>query len=291
MSQVGATDGRADHNLPSPEIVRAIDRALDAGGVLVSLREQGKREQERLRRESAPREAEDRSRASVERGQDVLPFPTAADIDPRVLADALTHSRIDGTAFDHMERAATTTVALSRGGPVGVLAGIAGHLDLDRHSDADRYFDLAGLAALEAESPDLAAWVLAVHSLGPFFRGITGTDFFDAARLDGMAGTTHLLLRWTDHAAPLLRSALERRAHTDVEGRALLALDLAECHLHDDEPDEAARVATTALEWAGNTMVDPILTRAESIRARVVRSIGPAGARSLDARLREAVRD
>ncbi|MDQ2584055.1 helix-turn-helix transcriptional regulator [Saccharothrix yanglingensis] len=45
---------RADHNLPSMEIVKAIDRALDAEGALVTLREESKSEQERLRRESTP---------------------------------------------------------------------------------------------------------------------------------------------------------------------------------------------------------------------------------------------
>ncbi|GAA1313664.1 helix-turn-helix transcriptional regulator [Saccharothrix xinjiangensis] len=45
---------RADHNLPSAEIVRAIDHALGAGGALTTLRDQGKNEQEKLRRRSLP---------------------------------------------------------------------------------------------------------------------------------------------------------------------------------------------------------------------------------------------
>ncbi|GAA3457991.1 transcriptional regulator with XRE-family HTH domain [Saccharothrix longispora] len=381
---------RADHNLPSMEIVKAIDRALDAEGALVALREESKSEQERLRRESTPQITAKQSRVSPRTGtdQEVLSPPLPMDVDPWVLADALTRSGINGIALDHMERAAygyaqqypvippgvlwpSVSGQITRLNDVlahpqpqrvrrrvavllGVLTGVAGHLllDLNRHDDACRYFDVAGLAAREAESPDLAAWVLAVHSLGPFFKGDhraavellvradregtassprrrawisallarataalgdtqaslkalddahhhtqaisdppTGTDFFDAARLDGMAGTTHLLLRRTEHAAPLLRSALERRATTDVKGRALLALDLAECHLHDNEPDEAARVAISALDWADKTMVDPILTRAEAIRAHMVRSAGSASAQSLDARLQEATRD
>jgi hypothetical protein len=237
---------------------------------------------------------------------------------------------------------------------LGVLTGIAGNLclDLNRHDQAVGYFDVAELAALEAESSDLATWVFAVRSLAPFFTGDygsavdllfradhesnsssprrrawvnallaraaaatgdtqaslkaldaayhyaeaisgpqEGTDFFDAARLDGIAGTTYLLLRQTGPATSLLRVALERRAANDVKGRALLALDLAECHLYDDEPVEAARVAITALDWADEAMVEPILTRAQTIRTRMVRSVGLAGARSLDAKLREVARD
>ncbi|MFT7837710.1 helix-turn-helix transcriptional regulator [Saccharothrix sp. BKS2] len=43
---------RPGHNLPSAEIVRAIDRALDAGGALIALREQGRKEQNQRRRHS-----------------------------------------------------------------------------------------------------------------------------------------------------------------------------------------------------------------------------------------------
>ncbi|MBP2334691.1 transcriptional regulator with XRE-family HTH domain [Saccharothrix coeruleofusca] len=42
---------RLDHNLPSAELVRALDRALDADNHLVALREQGKREQQSLHRQ------------------------------------------------------------------------------------------------------------------------------------------------------------------------------------------------------------------------------------------------
>ncbi|GAA3458197.1 transcriptional regulator with XRE-family HTH domain [Saccharothrix longispora] len=43
---------RADHNLPSMEIVKAIDHALQAEGALIALREQGKNEQNQRRRHS-----------------------------------------------------------------------------------------------------------------------------------------------------------------------------------------------------------------------------------------------
>jgi transcriptional regulator with XRE-family HTH domain len=366
---------RPGHNLPSLEVVKAIDDALDARGQLLALREQAKADQRRNRRGSLPIES--------------INVPVApSGIDPWMLTDTLTRSGIDNIALDHMERSAYTyaqrypTVPPSRLWPsvsgqitrmnevlshpqslrvrrravslLCVLTGIAGNLclDLNRHDQAVGYFDVAELAALEAESSDLVAWVYAVRSLGPFFAGDyssavdmlsradresnsssprrrawvngllaraaaamgdpeaglmaldaayryaeaisdpqEGTDFFDAARLDGIAGSTYLLLRQTGPATSLLRVALERRAANDVKGRALIALDLAECHLYDDEPVEASRVAITALDWAGDAMVEPIVTRAQALRTRMVRSIGLTGTRSLDAKLREMARD
>ncbi|WP_197289725.1 helix-turn-helix transcriptional regulator [Saccharothrix sp. NRRL B-16348] len=44
---------RPDHNLPSADLVRAIDQALGAEGTLIALREQAKREKEQLRRQLA----------------------------------------------------------------------------------------------------------------------------------------------------------------------------------------------------------------------------------------------
>lgn len=70
----------------------------------------------------------------------------------------------------------------------------------------------------------------------------SGTEFFDLPRLDGMAGSAYLLMADTDRAAPLLCQARGRRATHDAKGRALLTLDLAECHVVSREPEEA-RVA------------------------------------------------
>lgn len=116
----------------------------------------------------------------------------------------------------------------------------------------------------------------------------TGTDFFDAARLDGLAGATYLMLRDTTRAAHVLRDALTRRATRDAKGRALLGLDLAECLGHDGEAIEASRVAVEALDWAKGAMVEPIAIRAVELRGQLIRLSGPAGAQEFDARLREA---
>lgn len=74
-----------------------------------------------------------------------------------------------------------------------------------------------------------------------------GTDFFDLTRLDGMAGSTYLLMADPDRAAPLLCRARDRRAAHDAKGRALLTLDLAECQVIDREPEEAAHLVVEAL--------------------------------------------
>ncbi|MDQ3577725.1 MAG: hypothetical protein M3443_09045, partial [Actinomycetota bacterium] len=118
----------------------------------------------------------------------------------------------------------------------------------------------------------------------------SGTDFFDAARLDGVAGTTYLLLRDTAHAAPLLSAALDRRAPEDRKGRALLGIDLAECHIHDGDAHEAANLVITALDWADGAMVEPVVARARAVRDTLTRAAGTDSARELNERLQETSR-
>ncbi|MFT7837708.1 helix-turn-helix transcriptional regulator [Saccharothrix sp. BKS2] len=54
---------RVDHNLPSTEIVKALDHALHAQGALIALREQGKDEQNRLRRRPSQIEVEEQGKS------------------------------------------------------------------------------------------------------------------------------------------------------------------------------------------------------------------------------------
>lgn len=320
-------------------------------------------------------------------GHTPRPPPPVTAVEPWALADTLTRSSIDGTALDHMDRAVYSLArqypstaprdlwptvsglitrlndALAHPQPqrvrrhavvlLGVLSGIAGNLwvDLSRRDQAAAYFDIAELAAREAESPDLAAWALATRSVGAFAAGDTraaatlltraeneatgssprrrawvsalharaaaangnratsaraleaayrhaeaiaeppsGTEFFDGPRLDGIAGTTCLLMRDITRARPLLVAALRRRAPEDVKGRALLALDLAECALVDGDPVEAGQAAVAALEQAGPALVEPILVRARALSAGVNQAAGATAVRELDGLL-EASRD
>jgi hypothetical protein len=94
-----------------------------------------------------------------------------------------------------------------------------------------------------------------------------GNDFFDTARLDGVTGSTLLLLRDTTRATTVLGSALDRRAPTDIKGRALLTLDLAACRVVDGEPGEATRLVGEALDVAHGAIVRPIAVRATQVRA------------------------
>lgn len=59
----------------------------------------------------------------------------------------------------------------------------------------------------------------------------SGTDFFDRDRLDGIAGSTFVLLRDTSRAVDLISRAIERRPYSDAKGRALLILDQATCRI------------------------------------------------------------
>ncbi|MGH3963116.1 MAG: hypothetical protein ACRDRY_07695 [Pseudonocardiaceae bacterium] len=114
-----------------------------------------------------------------------------------------------------------------------------------------------------------------------------GTEFFDPPRLDGMAGAVYRLLRDIDRAAPLLVQALDRRPSTDAKGRALVLLDLADCHVVTEEPEEGARIAMEALHVAGSALVRPIITRTRALRSSLGRWTDTRAVAELDARLRE----
>lgn len=113
-----------------------------------------------------------------------------------------------------------------------------------------------------------------------------GTEFFDRPRLDGMAGAVYRLLRDTDRAVPLLRRALDHRAATDAKGRALVLLDVADCHVVSGEPEEGARIAVEALDVADGVLVRPILVRARAIRWGMDQWADTRGVADLDLRLR-----
>ncbi|HSV65620.1 MAG TPA: helix-turn-helix transcriptional regulator [Mycobacteriales bacterium] len=310
---------------------------------------------------------------------------TGEELEAWEIADALTHSSVSPTALDMMERAVTGYATCYPSTPpevllvpvrqqlrrlrhaltqpqtlqvrgrtvrlVGVLSGIAGNLwlDVDRADQAVTFFELGRLAGSEAEDGDLTAWVLATHSIAPFFAGRPaeaaelldeanelarrscgsrrrawiaslraraygaagnravalscldsareaiatatepphGTDFFDGPRLDGIAGSTFLLLHATEQARQLLTQALDRRSATDAKGRALITLDLAAARVVDAEPEEAARLAGQALDLARGAVVRPIVARALAVRAGMQPWEGTTAVARLDAQLGE----
>lgn len=160
--------------------------------------------------------------------QEDQPAPLGADLDPWELADALTHSTISAPTLAEMERAVlgyanrygTTPPAelwpqVSRqmgrmkeaiGQPqplavrrqsvalLGVLSGVAGQLAMDLHKPdrAAGMFSVGRLAATESSDDDLAAWVAATQSIGPFFaqRYDAAAELLaDAERLAGNASS------------------------------------------------------------------------------------------------------
>lgn len=93
----------------------------------------------------------------------------------------------------------------------------------------------------------------------------TASDFFDDARLVGIAGTTRLQQRRLDDAEGLLAAALRARRASDAKGRALLTLDLATARTHAGDLDHAVTHLADAAVLARRAAVGPILTRARSV--------------------------
>lgn len=315
----------------------------------------------------------------------------ADEPEPWELADALTRSSVSMTTLDFMERAITGLAAsypftppgemtpqvgammrrvqdaLGQSQPLrvrarcarlaGVLCGVAGQLadDTGRFSRGSGYFDAAELAAAEAEDPDLTAWVLAIRSIGLFYRGEYavsaglleraeaaaggsaarrrawlaalsarahaalawraqgvggrrrvmvsldrayaqmgqeagppgGTEFFDAPRLAGMAGSALLLMRDTGRSRELLAEALAGRSPADAKGRALLTLDMAECFTIDGDPEQAAALSGDALDLVRGDVIQPVLGRAREIGRKLRPWEETAAVRNLSGRLAE----
>ncbi|MEY9927366.1 tetratricopeptide (TPR) repeat protein [Catenulispora sp. GP43] len=93
-----------------------------------------------------------------------------------------------------------------------------------------------------------------------------GIDFFDEARLSGIAGTCNLLIGQPSAASRNLAEALDHRAPEDHKGRALLTLDLASCLIRAGEIEEACNVGGTALNVSSDSVVQPIAIRARALQ-------------------------
>lgn len=146
------------------------------------------------------------------------------------------------------------------------------------------------LAAVGDAEPAKAAIDGAQALLGQVVEPASGNDFVDQPRLDGMSGTTLLLLRDARAAASLIGRALTTRAAGDAKGKALLTLDLASCRVIEGEPDEAARLAENALSVAEGTMVVPIVARATQLRVELTPWEGRSSVTELDMRIADAAR-
>jgi transcriptional regulator with XRE-family HTH domain len=97
----------------------------------------------------------------------------------------------------------------------------------------------------------------------------TGMDFFDSARLEGIAGTVHLHLGHTGESAEHLTAAIAGRDQADAKGRALLTFDLAECAIRSGDPEHAAGLAHQALDTAAGQYVRPVVDRAQALHTQL----------------------
>lgn len=97
----------------------------------------------------------------------------------------------------------------------------------------------------------------------------TGMDFFDTARLEGIAGTVHLHLGHTTESVEHLTAAIAHRDQADAKGRALLTFDLAECAVRSGDPDHAVGLAHQTLDTAAGQYVAPIVERAQALHAQL----------------------
>ncbi|WP_194919287.1 tetratricopeptide repeat protein [Catenulispora rubra] len=127
----------------------------------------------------------------------------------------------------------------------------------------------AQLARAYATDGDSNAALQALEQASSSFEGADeagGIDFFDEARLSGIAGTCNLLIGQPAAASEILADALNHRAVEDQKGRSLLTFDLASCLIDTGEIEEACNMASTALNVASGSIVQPIAIRARALR-------------------------
>ena len=177
-----------------------------------------------------------------------------AGLRPFELADTLTRSSLSMTAASFMEEAVTSLAAhypftppadlipgvqamlrsvndaLGSSQPLnirarcvrlaGILCGVAGQIaDDTAHPDqSTAWFSAAQVAADETGDPDLAAWILALRSIGCHFRGqySLSAELLDLARATA-ASSTSRRQAWL--------AALSARAHACASD-----VDLVACH-------------------------------------------------------------
>ncbi|GAA3458199.1 transcriptional regulator [Saccharothrix longispora] len=217
---------RVDHNLPSMEIVKAIDRALDADGALTTLREQGKREQERQRRQSTDTKA---------------PNTPGTHVPPRLSLSRFTETHLDDALRHLREQWHLLVKTDNLFGPRFAIKSVREHIDLINgiagtvRGAARR--DVVGLAARYAES---AAW------------------------LHEDAGEGSLALHWTDRAmewsyesgdrAMLAWTLFRRSQQATTDGDPARTIGMAEAAGRDttalSNPMRAAVTQQEALGYA-----------------------------------------
>ncbi|GAA3457995.1 helix-turn-helix domain-containing protein [Saccharothrix longispora] len=221
---------RVDHNLPSAEIVRALDKGLRAEGALVELREQGKHEQEQRRGRSLagrsvggdavslPRSAERADMAGLLAPVRPLPVPSVvgmAEVE-EIRAVAWSFRNWDAVYGGGLVRAAVTaqlrycadllgarcsdSVRAGLFSAVGHLGLVTGFMAFDAyaHEDARRIFRFALACAEEVGDWHLRAKVLSTMARQAIWCGDpdAGLTFSELAlvRSDRLTSTERAML-------------------------------------------------------------------------------------------------
>ena len=171
---------------------------------------------------------------------------------------------------------ATRSLIPTYGGDPGAALRLL-HEAQDRAHGHVRHSRLAWLAALEAKAyaglGDAAGCLTALGRAEQAIErtepagGRFGTDFFDHPRLVGFRGTCHLLLGQPKAAQAALTQVLALRDSSDVKGRSLARLDLAEAFAQDHAIEEACGAIIDALPIRRENRVGPILRRVREARA------------------------
>jgi hypothetical protein len=189
----------------------------------------------------------------------------------------LTMQSITLSVADKTEKAAELlqrAEALAAGGPRRRQAWVSANLAKSYAASGNRS---AALTALDRSAGHLD------HA-----DDMTGLDFFTAARLDGIVGTTHFLLGDYDPAAGMLRTALDSRDVADTKGRAILTFDLAECRIRQGEIDEGCHLAHTALDLSASNSVQAARNRAADLEQVLLPWRQAAPVAALTERVRES---
>jgi transcriptional regulator with XRE-family HTH domain len=253
---------RPGGNIPSRELVRAVDNALDADGELLDLRSRAKFEQQSFR-EDVVAESSDNDRSDMPRRAFVLAgltnglFLQRGDAPGSVaepLADQLqtvatvyrnAYSTVPahqlyGAVHEHLNLVLSLRPGdqsprvrkqlLTTTGEMAALAMPLLGLDLGRWSEAGQYLEIAFRAAREAENIDLETVVWACRAFHASYGTAdleTGRDFADEAIATGRNGATATTRGWAAAVAS------ERYADLGDSAASLQRLGLARTELDD----------------------------------------------------------
>lgn len=254
---------RPGGNIPSRELVRAVDNALGADGELLDLRSRAKFAQQSFREDVA--ESSDNDRSDMPRRTFVLvglanglflqrgdapasrsvaepladQLQTVATVYRNAYSTVPAH-QLYGAVHEHLnlvlslrpgdQASPVRKKLLTTTGEMAALAMPLLGLDLGRWAEAGQYLEVAFRAAREAENIDLETVVWACRAFHAAYGTAdleTGRDFADEAIAMGRNGATATTRGWVAAVAS------ERHADLGDSAASLQRLDLARAELDD----------------------------------------------------------